>query len=177
MLAAEFILLGVVSGVHGLKGHIIVKSYTDPVDNIIKFTLIDQNKQIYRLTKLKMLVASGKLICCLADCNDRNQAEKLVGTKLYCHQKDLPATKEEEFYFTELKNKIVLNTEREEIGKISAIFNFGAEDLIEITFLPAKKLKKAGKRENNLVKLYPFTQELFPEINKQYVILARENII
>ena len=37
----KLILVGVISSAHGIKGNIIVKSYTDPIDNILKLKLLD----------------------------------------------------------------------------------------------------------------------------------------
>ncbi|MDC0864394.1 ribosome maturation factor RimM [Rickettsiaceae bacterium] len=155
----KLILLGVISSAHGIKGNIVIKSFTDPKDNILKLPIIDDNR--HRL-KIKFLNSNAKdeLICRLENCNDRNQAELLKGKMLYCLRQDLPVTEKEEFYFEDLINLPVLDTSNKEIGKVINVANYGAGDIIEIEFDDHRKQK-----------MFPLTKKLFPHITEKYVVL------
>ena len=160
----ELILLGVISSAYGIKGDIIVKSYTDPVDNIANLKLFDNKNIIFPIKKIRV-TPKGSIICRHSNCHNRNQAESIIGVKLYCMREDLPKTDKEEFYFEDLKNLQVLNLKRKKVGIISGIFNFGAGDLIEIKF-----------SNESVTEIYPFTKEFFLEVTKDYVVLAKSNL-
>ena len=160
----KLILVGVISSAHVIKGDIIVKSYTDPIDNIANLKLFDDKNVIFPIKKIRA-TAKGSIICKHSNCHDRNQAEALIGTKLYCIREDLPKTDEEEFYFEDLKSLQVLNLKGKKVGIISEIFNFGAGDLVEIKF-----------SNGSGTEIYPFTKEFFPEVTKDHVVLAKPNL-
>lgn len=157
----KLILVGVISAAHGIKGDLLVKSYTKPVDNILQLEIVDQKHSLVCL-KMIRINSKGNIICRLAGCNNRNQAEKLKGLKLFSNRRALPNTAEEEFYFEDLQNLKVINKSGKQLGIVSGIFNFGAGDIIEIRF------SKNGKEE-----MFPFTKENFPEITHKYIVLNR----
>lgn len=155
---SKLILVGVISSAHGIKGNIIIKSYTDPVENILDLKLFNDKNVNFPIKKIRSTPKG--IICRYTQCQDRNQAETLIGTKLYCLRDDLPKTNEEEFYFEDLKNLLVLAPSGKKIGVISEVFNFGAGDLIEVEF-----------SNGSGTEIYPFTKEFFPEITKEHIIL------
>ena len=157
---SQFILVGIISSAHGIKGDIIVKSYTSPIHNILDLKLFNNKNSIFPIQKIR-IIPKG-IICRYAQCQDRNQAEALMGTKLYCLKEDFLKTNEEEFYFEDLKNLSVLDSRRKKIGIISEVFNFGAGDLIEITFL-----------HSSATIIYPFTKDFFPEVTNNHIVLAK----
>lgn len=159
----KLILVGVISSAHGIKGDLIVKSYTAPIENIFELQLFDDKNINFPLKKIR--ITSKGMICRHNNCKDRNQAEALIGTKLYCTRDELPETNEEEFYFEDLKHLSVLNSTGKKIGIISEIFNFGAGDLIEVEF-----------SNGSGAEIYPFTKEFFPEVTKNHVVLAKSNL-
>lgn len=161
----NLILVGVISAAHGIKGDVLVKSYTDPVSNIVKLQLIDKNNNP---VKLKMLRVNSKgwVICRPTGCNDRNHAETLKGIELYCHKENLPKLLAEEFYFEDLRGLKVIDQSGQTIGIILNIANYGAGDIIEIKF------SNDGREE-----MFPFTKELFPVIEKDYVVFASSDFL
>ncbi len=87
--------------------------------------------------------------------NDRNAAEALNGTALYIDRSQLPDDEldEDEFYQTDLIGLVALDAEGKRYGTVSAVFDFGGGDLIE--------LSEKGKRPM----LIPFTEAAVPEID------------
>ena len=65
--------------------------------------------------------------------DDRSAAEALNGTELFIERATLPEElEEEEFYHADLVGMDVLDERGERIGKVSAVQNFGAGDILEI---------------------------------------------
>lgn len=154
----KLIYLGVITGSHGVKGHVTIKSFTNNPKTIASFLVEDERGQALSLQFIRE--AKRDIICAILGVNDRNSADNYRGTKLYTKRSNLPELDDSEYYIEDLIGMNVLS-DGSVIGSIIAIHNFGAGDLIEISYTDAKS------------ELFPFTKERFPEINKDHVIFIR----
>ncbi|QQV74955.1 Ribosome maturation factor RimM [Rickettsia tillamookensis] len=154
----NLILVGVIKSCHGIKGHVILKSFTEPATKILERNLVNESGEDIHI-KLISQNTKGELICTFNDIATRNEAENLKGYKLFCLRASLPKLEEDEFYIADLNHLPVLNQDHKKIGKIKNILNFGAGDIIEIEFL------------DQTTELLPFNKEFFPVITKDYVVL------
>ena len=62
----------------------------------------------------------------------REDAERLNGIELYIAREKLPATDDDEYYHADLIGLAAVNAADEPLGRVIAIHNFGAGDIIEI---------------------------------------------
>ena len=154
----NLILVGVVKLCHGIKGHVILKSFTSPTTKILERNLVNESGENINI-KLVRQNTKGELICIFNEISNRNEAENLKGYKLFCLRSNLPKLEKDEFYIADLNNLPILNQTYKKIGKIKNILNFGAGDIIEVEFL------------DQITELLPFNKEFFPIITKDYVIL------
>ena len=147
------LIVGVVTGAHGVRGQLRVKSFTaDPADLTAYGPLTDQTGDtVYKLT-LKGEV-KGQLIASLAGCTDRNAAEALRGTEFYLDRALLPQADEEEFYHADLIGMAALDGAGTHIGTVRAVFDFGSGDMLEVV------------GADGSVVLYPFTEAVVPEVD------------
>src|SRR4030088_1311694 len=76
--------------------------------------------------------AKGHLVATLKGIATREDAERLNGIELYIAREKLPATDEDEYYHADLIGLAAVNAANEPIGRVIAIHNFGAGDIIEI---------------------------------------------
>src|SRR5206468_5439285 len=83
----------------------------------------------------------------------RDEAERLNGIELYVARDKLPATDEGEYYHTDLIGLTAVTTTGDALGRVLAIHNFGAGDIIEIA--PPK----------GTTMLLPFTNAVVPEVD------------
>ena len=104
----RLILVGVISAAHGIKGDILVKSFTDPKENILALDILDENAAPIKLKKVRVN-SNGTIVCRFAGSNDRNASEALSGTKLFCLRDTLPAPQEDEYYISDLRKFFVIN--------------------------------------------------------------------
>lgn len=154
----KLIYLGVITGSHGIKGHVTIKSFTNNSKTITSLPIEDENGLVIPIKFIRE--SKRDIICSIAGVNDRNSSDNYRGTKLYTKRSNLPELENAEYYIEDLVGMKVISS-GETIGTIVAIHNFGAGDLIEISYEDAKS------------ELYPFTKEFFPEIGKDYVVFIK----
>lgn len=147
------ICLGKIVAAHGVKGLVKIMPFGDNVQLLNNTLYVSENKSETLSVALKNPI--GKYI--LADIEgivDRDSAEQLRGTELYIERKQLPEIHDENsFYIEDLIGLKALDEESAEIGKVIAVQNFGAGDLLEIQPLKGE------------VYYIPFTNDHVPEIN------------
>jgi len=76
--------------------------------------------------------AKGHLVATLKGVATREDAERLNGIELYVARDKLPATPEDEYYHADLIGLEAVTPANEPLGRVIAIHNFGAGDIIEI---------------------------------------------
>jgi 16S rRNA processing protein RimM len=156
----KLIMVGVISSAHGILGQVVVKSFTQPPENIVNLPVFDQDQNAIKL-KMMRLQPNGNLICKLENCYTRTEAETLIKKSLYCFRSSLPEILEEdEFYIEDLQGLKVIDPQGNHIGNITNVANYGGGDIIEVQFI-----------NNEKSEMLPFTKELFPEITKHHVVL------
>jgi len=84
--------------------------------------------------KVKAGRLQGKsVVAKLGGCNDRSQAEALVGSEISIPRSALPATTTEgEFYWADLVGLTVMTVDGIELGRIDRLFETGANDVIVV---------------------------------------------
>lgn len=144
--------LAVIGAAHGIKGEVRVKTYTgDPLDLGSYGLLYDISGKSYEILSIRP--SKTVVVVRFAGVDDRNAAEALNGKELYVDHAQLPQDlDEDEFYYTDLIGLAVRDSAGVSYGKVSAVFNFGGGDVLEI--------KESGKKPV----LIPFTLVSVPEI-------------
>ena len=127
------VCLGKISSAHGVKGFVKILPYgEDP-------TLIETLGPAYisedsdKTVIVRFKSGSGKYILAEIDgCDDRDKAQALRGTLLYYNRDLLPdLEKDDGFYHADLVGLTVVE-DGLEVGRVLAVSNFGAGDLLEI---------------------------------------------
>lgn len=128
------ILLAKIGAPHGVRGELRVTSFThDPMALGDYGTL--QTKQNRPFTIKKARPAKNVLVVSFKEINSREEAEQAKGLELFIERENLPDTNDDhdEFYINDLIGAHVIDETNATIGKIAAIPNFGAGDLLEIS--------------------------------------------
>ena len=97
--------------------------------------------------------AKGHLVATLKGIATREDAERLNGIELYIAREKLSETDDDEYYHADLIGLAAVNTADEPIGRVLAIHNFGAGDIIEIAPPQGPTL------------LLPFTNAVVPTVD------------
>ena len=140
---------------HGVRGELRLQSFTgDPLAIADYGPLTDKSgKKTFTLLNLR-LQGKDMLVVRLKDVDDRDSAQALNGVELYLARDKLPAPDPEEFYLADLEGLRAETTTGEVIGRVVALRNFGAGDILEIA--PAS---------GGDTLMYPFTKAVAPIID------------
>ncbi len=131
-MSDDLIQVGRVAGAFGVRGELRLTSFTaDPLALIEYRSLLREDGQP-ALTITSGRATKGSVVVWTDEAQTRDQAEALRGLKLYIRRADLPAPDEDEFYVTDLIGLSVETAEGEPLGRVKAIQDFGAGDLLEI---------------------------------------------
>ena len=125
------ILLAAVIGASGLKGAVKVKLFAAaPLTSY--GALKDKDGRSFSITGCRPGKA-GEAVISLSGITTREAAEALKGTELFVAREKLPKAGDEEFYHADLVGLEAQDGEGRVIGKIAALHNYGAGDIVEIT--------------------------------------------
>jgi 16S rRNA processing protein RimM len=129
--AASRICLGVIVGAKGLRGEVRVKSFAErPADVAAYGPLSTDDGRSFTLTVTGK--AQGVVIARIKGVADRTAAEQLKGTKLYVDRDALPAADDGTYYHADLIGLAAVLSTGEALGTITAVYNFGAGDVVEV---------------------------------------------
>lgn len=148
------ICVAAIAGAFGVKSEVKLKSFTEiPEDCLGYGPLLDQTGQI--ILTIDNWRRAGKFLALRSpQVQTREQAEALKSTKLYVPAANLPAPDEDEFYYRDLIGLSVKTQAGQNAGKIIAVHEFGAGDMIEI------KPKDGGASY-----YHPFTKVAVPKVD------------
>ena len=132
--SAEFIILGKISGVFGVKGWVKVYSHTEPREGIVNYSpWYIKQRDGWQPIKVKNGKKQAKtVIAQLENINDRNQAETLIGLEIAVKPEQLPSLPEGEYYWADLENLQVNTIEGVEVGQVDYVFATGANDVLMV---------------------------------------------
>tara|TARA_B110000483_G_scaffold62299_1_gene77511 strand:+ start:69 stop:572 length:504 start_codon:yes stop_codon:yes gene_type:complete len=131
MSSDELIIIGVITGKHGLKGLLKIKWFTDNSKGLELYNpvhLINGNTHILKV----MFENKGQAICSLDGINNPQEVDLLKGQKIYVKRSGFPGLDDNEFYQVDLVGCIVENIEGKYIGEVTAVYDYGSAPLIEI---------------------------------------------
>jgi 16S rRNA processing protein RimM len=130
----EFVPVGKIAGVFGIKGWLKVFSYTDPRKNILSYSpLYLSLKGEWVEAKVSKGRVQGKgIVIALENVTDPEQALPLVGTALAIKKEQLKPTGLDEFYWSELPGLTVVNLDEVVLGQVESLVETGAHDVLVI---------------------------------------------
>jgi 16S rRNA processing protein RimM len=118
-------VLAVITGPHGIGGEVRLKLFTDDLSGYKSFN--------DGALTLKSLRTGGAVpIARFAEIPDRNAAERVRGVELAVPRSELPPLGEGEYYHADLIGLACDLEDGDPIGRVVAVENFGAGDILEI---------------------------------------------
>jgi 16S rRNA processing protein RimM len=129
---SKLINVGKISGVFGIKGWVKVYSFTEPTDNIIKYSPWTLQKGTdTKLVKVLGGRVQGKAIVAeIEGITDRDIAATLAGWDILVEQSRLPKVAGNEYYWFDLVGLRVENTQGSDFGIVDSLMETGANDVV-----------------------------------------------
>jgi 16S rRNA processing protein RimM len=142
-----------IGAAHGVRGAVKLWTFTEDPLAVTRYGPLatKDGARCFEVTHARE--GKGHLVATLKGVTTRNEAERLNGIELYVARDKLPATDEDEYYHADLIGLAAVTTAEEPLGKVIAIHNFGAGDIIEI----------APPRGPTM--LLPFTNAVVPAVD------------
>jgi len=121
-----------IGAAHGIAGEVRLRAFTTDPLAVTQFGPL-QAEDGHEVTIAAVRPGKDCLIARLAGVGDRTAAERLRNLKLYVPRERLPAIEEPEtYYHADLIGLAVVDAAGAALGRVSAVQNFGAGDLLEI---------------------------------------------
>src|SRR5436309_2245421 len=117
---------------HGVRGAVKLWTFTEDPLAVKRYGPLATKDGARSFEVTEVREAKGHLVATLKGVATREEAERLNGVELYVAREKLPATAADEYYHADLIGLAAVNGADQPIGRVTAIHNFGAGDIIEI---------------------------------------------
>ncbi len=166
----DFIALGRVSGLFGVKGWVKVFSDTQPRENITQYSAWWLNNaestQDWKEIKVVQARPHGKtIIASFEGITTREAAAKLIGQQVAIPRSLLPEAQEDEYYWADLVGCNVVSVSGDEMGLVDSLFETGANDVLVV---------KRNKGSDNSEVLIPW---VIPDVITYIDIPAKQIVV
>lgn len=138
---------------HGVRGAVKLWTFTEDPLAVTRYGKLSTKDGSRQFEVANARETKGHLVAMLKGVATREDAERLNGIELYVARDRLPATDADEYYHTDLIGLAAVTAANEAIGRVTAIHNFGAGDIIEIAPAHGPAL------------LLPFTNAVVPTVD------------
>ncbi len=148
------ICIGAIAGAFGVTGEVRLKSFCSVPSDIAAYGPLwsEDGERQFRITLTKPV--AGGFGARIAGVATRDEAEAVRGVSLFVDRAKLPSLPEDEFYHADLIGLAAFDTGGEPLGKVAALHNHGAGDIIEISSIRHKSAL-----------LLPFTKTIVPNVD------------
>ena len=150
---AAHICVARIGAAPGVRGAVKLWTFTEDPFAVTRYGPLTTKDGARSFEVAHVREAKDHLVATFKGIADRNAAERLNGVELYVAREKLPATDDDEYYHADLIGLSAETTGGAPLGKVIAIHNFGAGDIIEIA--PA----------SGATLLLPFSNEVVPTVD------------
>ncbi|MDB5631792.1 MAG: rRNA processing protein RimM [Tardiphaga sp.] len=138
---------------HGVRGAVKLWTFTEDPFAVLDYGPLVTKDGARTFEVADAREAKGHLVATLKGVASREDAERLTGVELYISRDKLPETDDDEYYHADLIGLAAVDAAGAPIGRVIAIHNFGAGDIIEIAPPDSPTL------------LLPFTNAVVPTVD------------
>jgi 16S rRNA processing protein RimM len=142
-----------IGAAHGVRGAVKLWTFTEDPFAVTRYGPLATKDGARSFEVANAREGKGHLVATLKGVTTRNEAERLNGLELYVARDKLPATDDDEYYHADLIGLAAVTAAAEPLGKVIAIHNFGAGDIIEIALPRGPSM------------LLPFTNAVVPTVD------------
>ena len=149
------VVVGQFAGAHGVRGQFKLRSFTASPEDVAAYGPLATQDGRMLSVRLVREVKPGLFVAQAREIGSPEACEAYKGALLCVPREALPAPEDDEFYLEDLAGLGAVTPEGEPAGRVRAVVNHGAGDVVELEDVPGRK---------GLV-LVPFTREDVPEVD------------
>ena len=142
-----------IGAAHGVRGAVKLWTFTEDPLAVKQYGPLMTKDGARQFEVTHVREAKDHLVATLKGIATREDAERLNGLELYVARDKLPETDEGEYYHADLIGLAAVSAAGEPLGRVIAIHNFGAGDIIEIA------------PPQGATMLLPFTNAVVPTVD------------
>jgi 16S rRNA processing protein RimM len=142
-----------IGAAHGVRGAVKLWTFTEDPLAVKAYGPLATKDGARQFEVTHAREAKDHLVATLKGIASREEAERLNGLELYIAREKLPATSADEYYHADLIGLAAVTPANEPLGRVIAIHNFGAGDIIEIA------------PPHGATMLLPFTNAAVPSVD------------
>ena len=124
--------VGAIAGAFGVRGEVRLKSFCTTAEDIATYGTLTTEDGARRFAVTLTRPVNGGLGARLSGVETKEQADALRGVTLWADRAALPALGDDEFYHADLIGLEVVDTGGASLGRVRAIHDHGAGDILEI---------------------------------------------
>ncbi|WP_141735854.1 ribosome maturation factor RimM [Oligoflexus tunisiensis] len=125
--------IGIVGKAQGLRGAFFVAQRDEDLPEGLDRIVVGSDPDKARaLTVVETHRSGGRPVIQCREVTSREAAESLKMQPIWCDRALVPLEEESEYLWSDLVGKAVLDAEGQRLGRITAVGNFGASDVVRI---------------------------------------------
>ncbi|MGR3365552.1 MAG: ribosome maturation factor RimM [Maritimibacter harenae] len=132
-MSEDRICVGAFAGSFGVHGEVRLKSFCAEPEDIGTYGPLWTEDGTRSFTVAVTRAIKNGFAADVEEVATKEEADALKGVRLYADRDALPSLPDDEFYHADLIGLKVMDTGGVERGRVSAVHNHGAGDLIEVT--------------------------------------------
>ena len=153
---SDLVVIAAIAGAHGVRGNVRIRSFSGVPNDCFSYGPFLDEKGRVLLDPQHFHPSKNYFVVTPKTPKQKEEWDALKGALLHVEASRLPKTEEGEFYIRDLVGLAVLAGGDAAVGRVKAVHDFGAGDIIEIDLLDQPKSI-----------MVPFTQEDVPVVDVQ----------
>jgi 16S rRNA processing protein RimM len=150
----KLVCVAAVATAHGVRGGLKLRCFTEAPESVAAYGPVFDEAGLELFALRVTGLVPGGVTAEAAGITTREAAEALRGLRLYVPRERLPAVDDpDEFYHEDLIGLAAMGPDDRLYGRVKAVHDFGAGDVLEV-------VDEAGRSL-----MYPFTRETVPEVD------------
>jgi 16S rRNA processing protein RimM len=134
--ADKYVLLGKITKAQGLRGEVKIYPFSGQPENFQGYrelVLVSKTGTVSPPMAVENVRTQGKtVIIKLSSLSNRNQAEAIEGRGVLFAKDLLPEPGDDEYYWYRYEDKLVKDLNGRDIGRVTSLFNNGAQDILVV---------------------------------------------
>jgi 16S rRNA processing protein RimM len=146
----QSLVVGKITGFFGIKGWVKIHSFTDPRENILRYSpwLLKKGSELKQIALVDGNLHGKAVIACLEGIDNRDLAASLQGYEILIAADSLPKAAAGEYYWRDLIGLQVETEQGVPLGVVDYLLETGANDVLIV-------------KDNDRERLIPFLQGTF----------------